>query len=132
LIYDWLSNVDHRFLLSSYVVVLSALRFKATIIQQHQQPLSSAELVEMVAKTTINCAITYGTVLEEWIRNARTDRTVLKALQKLDTVRYTGVAISEIDMKWALNSGIKLMSMFVSTEAGELIHSKSSPWGAVS
>jgi hypothetical protein len=79
----------------------------------------SAELVEMVAQTTMNCAVTYGTVLEEWIRDARTDKTVLKALQKLDTVRYTGIAISEVDMKWALDNKIKLMSMFVSTEAGD-------------
>ena len=76
----------------------------------------------MVAQTTVNCAITYGNALEGWIRDARANNAVLKALQKLDTVRYTGIAVSEADMKWALANGIKLMSMFVSTEAGMLSH----------
>jgi hypothetical protein len=101
------------------IVLYSTLRYRATIVQQHQQHLSSSELICMVAQTSLNRALIFGSVLEGWIRDARADAKVLAALKKLAMLRYTGIEISEADMKWTIAQGVKLSSIFTSTEVGE-------------
>jgi hypothetical protein len=100
-------------------VFLSSLRSRATIVQIHEKPLTSAGLITLVEKTSTTRALTYGYLLEKWIQDARTNPKVLKVMQELSLIRYTGVGITQADYDWALDHGIPLSSIFVSTEAGK-------------
>lgn len=60
----------------------------------------------MIDSCGLNRLALYGTSLSLHIRSAKSDPNVLKALQNLRSIAYTGVAVPKGDEEWAHKNNI--------------------------
>lgn len=66
------------------------------------------ELLNMFNLAGLNRILTYGTWLGPHIQAAKEDPVMLKLLQGLRSVSYTGVALSKTDDDWCFQNGIPI------------------------
>ncbi|EJD43657.1 acetyl-CoA synthetase-like protein [Auricularia subglabra TFB-10046 SS5] len=88
-------------------------------IEPRSIPFSPADLVGMVRDAGMTILRTFGTFLATYVR----DTQALAALQTLDEVCYSGIALPGAEETLARAHGVKLRNVFGSTELGGMMYS---------
>jgi hypothetical protein len=78
-------------------------------IKPSRRSVSKEELLNLVNLCGLNHIITYGTHLASHIQFAKKDPAILKLLQGMKTILYSGVGISYADDDWCFQNGIPLI-----------------------
>lgn len=88
---------------------LRCLDTGSSFIKPSRGPLPDAELLNIYNLCGLNRITTYGTWISPHISAAKKDPTILKMLQEMRTISYTGVAISKADDDWCFQNGIPIV-----------------------
>jgi len=100
---------------------LRCLYTGSCFIKPTMGPVPNDELLNMFNLAGLNRILTYGTWLAPHIQGAKEDPAILKLLQGLRTVSYTGVALSKADDDWCFQNGIRVVAVFGTTECGPIM-----------
>ncbi|KAF7332472.1 Acetyl-CoA synthetase-like protein [Mycena kentingensis (nom. inval.)] len=114
----WGGSMAHIF---QNFMLLGHLQHNACTIQPIAMPFSAAQLCEMVQDCGMTRLNIFGSYLAGHLRSARQDAALLRALQGLDEVLYTGLPLPRDEEAWAYTQGVKLCNVFGSTEVGALL-----------
>lgn len=97
------------------------LQHGSCTIQISSQAFPSEELVDMITRCHLNRLVQFPTYLTTHIRTSRRDPKVLRMLQELDEIFYSGLMLSSDDEEWIIRHGINIRNCFGSTECGAML-----------
>ena len=110
-----MSHIGQTFMLMGF------LQHGSCTVQPSRLPFSSAELLDMIDRCGLNRLNQFASFLGAHLRAARTDCDLLAALQGLDELLYTGLALDPDEEAWAHEQGILIKNCFGSTEVGAMM-----------
>jgi acyl-coenzyme A synthetase/AMP-(fatty) acid ligase len=106
-------------------MLLGSMQHGSCTIQPTKIAFSSFELTEMITRCGLNRLYQFATFLATHLRASRKDPNLLRLLQHLDQVLYSGLALPREDEQWALQQGLRLTNLFGNTECGAMLLSVS-------
>ena len=113
-----MSHIGQTFMLMGF------LQHGSCTVQPSSLPFPSAELLDMIHRCGLNRLNQFASFLGAHLRAARTDPKLLAALQSLDELLYTGLALNPDEEAWAHEKGILIKNCFGSTEVGAMMLSR--------
>ncbi|KAH9944100.1 acetyl-CoA synthetase-like protein [Epithele typhae] len=114
----WIGSMSH---IGQTFMLMGFLQHGACTVQPSQLPFPSSELLDMVHRCGLNRLNQFASFLGAHLRAARTDGKLLAALQSLDELLYTGLALGVDEETWAREKGILIKNCFGSTEVGAML-----------
>lgn len=100
---------------------LGGLQHGSCMVQPTEIAYSSTELLDMIARCSLNRVNVFPAFFSKHIRNSRQDPKLLAHLIALDEILYSGQAMPVEDEEWAYKNGLNLVNCFGSTECGAMM-----------
>ncbi|KAL6407600.1 hypothetical protein AUP68_08619 [Ilyonectria robusta] len=97
------------------------------IVMPTKIPYSSQELQQMAKTCGINILNMFASFLGDFIRESRKDPALLATLQAFRACSHGGLPLATEEESWAREKGIKLLTLFASTEVGCIMQSATGP-----
>ncbi|KAI0312670.1 acetyl-CoA synthetase-like protein [Amylostereum chailletii] len=110
--------------IGSFHTFLSAIHGGFCVVQPSSMAIPAPELVAMIRVCSLNPLALYATFLSNLIREAKKDANIKYALQNLDQIIHTGVALNKEDEEWAHANDIKITTMYGTTQTAPLLSSR--------
>ncbi|KAI8989116.1 acetyl-CoA synthetase-like protein [Trametes punicea] len=107
--------------IATFHVFLGCIYAGACLVQSSSLAISPQEFVGMTRACSLNRLVVYATFLSSLIKAAKRDETVKHALQGLQDIYHTGVALPKEDEEWAYEHGLKVINAYSTTETGPLL-----------
>ncbi|KAI0080249.1 acetyl-CoA synthetase-like protein [Panus rudis PR-1116 ss-1] len=110
-----MSHIGQTFML------LGSLQHGTCTIQPTKIAFSSDELLDMITRCRLNRLNQFATFLANHLRNSKRGPKLLNAMQGLDEILYSGLALPREEEEWAYRNGLMLKNLFGSTECGAMM-----------
>ncbi|KAJ7647167.1 hypothetical protein FB45DRAFT_1099969 [Roridomyces roridus] len=115
----WGGSMCHIF---QNFMLIGYLQHNACTLQPVANPYTSEQLIEMIQDCHLNRLNIFASFLANHLRNSRqADSKLLKMLVNMDEIIYSGLALPREEENYAYSQGIKLKSIFGSTEVGAML-----------
>ncbi|KIY45488.1 acetyl-CoA synthetase-like protein [Fistulina hepatica ATCC 64428] len=114
----WLGSMCH---IGQTSMLLGFLQHGACTVQPPVISFSPAELTDMIQRCGLNRLCQFAAFLAANFRRAMADAKFRDMLLNLDEILYSGMPLSREEEQWALQSGMKLINLFGSTELGAIL-----------
>ncbi|CAH0051820.1 unnamed protein product [Clonostachys solani] len=111
------SNGSFCHLAASFMMLSSHARGGCVVLCKNM-PCTSQEIKLLVKEHGLTSLFLFASFLGDIIRESRTDKELLEALQSLSDVTYGGLPLESEVANWAREQGVKLTEGFGSTEMG--------------
>ncbi|CAA7266896.1 unnamed protein product [Cyclocybe aegerita] len=85
---------------------------------------STSEIVSMITTCGVNRLALYATFLSSYIKAAQKDPAVTAALVSCRQILHTGVSLPEEDEEWAIQNGLRVTTMYGTTETAPVMTSQ--------
>jgi hypothetical protein len=99
-------------------MLLGSLQHGSCTIQPTKIAFSQYELMDMVTRCHINRLNQFAGFLVTNIRAARDNPQLLRLLQSLDEIAYSGLPLPQDEEKWAYSQGLQLKVHFYIPDQG--------------
>jgi hypothetical protein len=80
------------------------------MVQYKSSPPSTSELVDVINRCKTKTLFFYPYILRKYIRAARMDPEILRALASVDAIKHSGASFGSLaDQEWAWENGLNLV-----------------------
>ncbi|KAI0312049.1 acetyl-CoA synthetase-like protein [Amylostereum chailletii] len=118
LVVNTLGNLAH---IGSFHGFLRAVYTGSCVAQSSSMSTPPAEFLGLVRVCSLTRLVQYATFLSDLIRAAQQDEDIKEALKGLTEILHTGVALNKEDEEWARANGIKIVTVYSTTETAPLL-----------
>ncbi|KAF4435948.1 hypothetical protein F53441_13376 [Fusarium austroafricanum] len=119
-VYAFMGSFTH---LGNTINLVEALANGGCLIAPRSIPYPASELQNMIAEGGLTALSTFPVLLSSFLKEARTNETLLKQLQSLHHIFHAGADLEPSDEVWAREQGIRLINGYGSTEIGWFMRS---------
>ncbi|KAM5363911.1 hypothetical protein ACJZ2D_011763 [Fusarium nematophilum] len=113
--------------MGNVIVLLESISQVGCFIVPSTLPYPVSELQYMIDQCGLTRLNIFSPFLSGVLRQARQDPSLLRGLQSLDSVAFSGLPLNAEDESWARSQGLNVANGFASTEMGMMMASKASP-----
>ncbi|KAJ6616294.1 hypothetical protein B0H10DRAFT_1799807 [Mycena sp. CBHHK59/15] len=114
----WSGSMCHIF---QNFMLIGNLQHNSCVVQPATNPFTSDQLADMIHRCGLTRLNIFASFLTTHLRNSRLNPKLLGMLSDLDEVLYTGLPLPREEEQWAYNNGIRLRTIFGSTEVGAIL-----------